>query len=454
MTGNLDIEELAELVERAEIDTVLAVFPDHLGRLLGKRLTGTYFLEGLERGEVGACNYLLTADMEMNPLPGFAMAGWDKGYGDFALAPDVRTLRRIPWLPQTALVMCDLVWENGEPVVQSPRAILRRQCDLLAERGMKAYVGSELEFYLFLDTHSSLRQRGFKDIRPSSQYRIDYHILQTSSDESVIREIRNAMCAAGIPVEYSKGEWGSGQHEICLCYADALEMADRHAIYKNGAREIATSRGAAISFMAKYNATEAGSGLHIHTSLFDADSETNLFWDGGANGPTDTFRYFMGGLLHLSREFCLFFAPTINAYKRYQETSFAPTRIAWDYDNRTTGFRIIGHGQSFRVENRMPGADANPYLAYAATLAAGLYGIENKIDCKQPFKGNAYAAEDLPQLPSTLREATDLFDRSATARSCFGDDVVDHYVHSARLEQQAFDKAVTDWELYRYFERI
>ncbi len=453
MNGKLTLDELKSLIKKGEIDTILPVFPDHYGRLMGKRLTTSYYLEGLEDGKLHGCNYLLTVDMDMNPLPGFAMASWDKGYGDFMLVTDMTTLRHIPWLPKTALAICDLTWEDGKPVVQAPRTILKEQCRRLAEQGLSANMGSELEFYLFKESVPTTHQQGFKNLHPSSDYRIDYHILHTSLDEPIIREIRNGLCAAGVPIECSKGEWGCGQHEIGLWYSEALEMADRHVIYKNGVKEIAALHGASATFMAKYDVAQAGSGFHIHTSIVNSAGK-HAFWDAKTHKPTKLFRQFLGGLLALSREFCLLFTPSLNAYKRYTEDSFAPTRIAWAHDNRTTGFRIVGEGQSFRIENRMPGADGNPYLAFAATLAAGLYGIEHKLDCGEAYEGNAYIAKNLPKLPANLREATDLFEQSKAARQLFGDAMVDHYVHWARTEQAAFDKVVTDWELGQYFDRI
>jgi glutamine synthetase len=449
--ANLTMDELKTLVDGDQLDTVLTVFPDHYGRLMGKRLTARYFLE---HQHFYCCDYLLSTSMEMDPRPGFEMASWEQGYGDLVYVPHLGTLRRIPWLPKTALVMCDLFSEKGEAVVQSPRTILRQQCNRLAERGMKSYMGSELEFHLFRGTFSELSKRRYQDLEPSSPYRIDYHILATSFEEPLIRAIRNGMTGAGVPIECSKGECSNGQHEIGLYYAEALEMADRHAIYKNGAKEIAALNGAALTFMAKYSDAEAGSGLHIHSSLFDTAAESNLFWDENAGQPSDTYRHFLGGLLQLCREFFLFYAPTVNSYKRFCAESFAPTRIAWGYENRTTGIRIVGHEQSFRLENRLPGADANPYLAFAATIAAGLYGIENAIEPPEEYVGNAYTATELLRVPDSLTEAADLFDRSAIARSAFGDPVVDHYVQCARLEHESFQRAVTDWELVRYFERI
>lgn len=447
----LAMDELKELIAGDQVDTILAVFPDHYGRLAGKRLASSYFLEN---SHFYCCDYLLSTSMEMDPQPGFEMSSWEQGYGDLVFIPDLDTLRRIPWLPKTVLVMCDLVTEAGEPVTQSPRTILREQCDRLAERGIKAYVGSELEFHLFRGSFSDLRKAHYQNLEPSSPYRIDYHILATSFDEPLIRAIRNGMIGAGVPIECSKGECSNGQYEIGLYYAEALEMADRHLVYKNGAKEIAYLHDAALTFMAKYDEAEGGSGCHIHSSLFDTHSETNLFWDAGADQPSELYRHFLGGLLALCREFFLLYAPTVNSYKRFCAESFAPTRIAWGHENRTTGFRIVGHKQSFRVENRLPGADANPYLAFAATIAAGLYGIDHRIEPPDEYVGNAYTATQLPQVPDSLTQAADLFERSATARALFGDPVVDHYVQSARLEQESYDRAVTDWELNRYFERI
>lgn len=448
--GNLTHEELIKSISANEIDTVIAVFPDYYGRLLGKRMTGRYYLEN---EHFFCCNYLLTSGMEMDTPPGFEMASWENGYGDYVFVPDNTSLRKIPWLPKTALVICDLQEENGDPVSQSPRSILNRQCERLANKSIKAFMGPELEFHLFSGNYSELQKNGYVNLEPSSPYRIDYHILSTTFDEPLMRDLRNFMSDADIPIECSKGECGNGQHEIGLYYAEAVEMADRHVIYKNGTKEIAAQHNAAITFMAKYDETQAGSSCHIHTSIFDSKSNTNLFWNQNEEKPSDYFCWFLGGLNLLAREFFLFFGPTVNSYKRYCSDSFAPTGIAWSHDNRTTGFRIVGHGQSFRIENRLPGADANPYLAFAATIAAGLYGVENKIECPDEFKGNAYADEKLPRVPENLSEAADLLDKSKIARKIFTDQVVDHYVLCARLEQESFHKAVTDWERFRYFER-
>ncbi len=453
MQGMLDLATLNRLVEEGDIDTVLVVFPDHLGRLMGKRVTGRFFLDHTYEHGMPACNYLLTADMEMEPLPGFDYTSWEKGYGDFCAVPDMATLRRVPWLEKTALVMGDLVdEETREPVEVSPRRILRRQIERAAEAGMQVMAGSELEFYLYDETYRSARQKRYRDLTPGSDYIIDYHIMDPTKDEALIRHIRNQMDAGGVPVEFSKGEWGRGQHEINLRYAEALEMADRHVIYKNGAREMAAQAERAITFMAKIDRQAAGSSCHVHVSVRDRQSGQSLFSAGDT--PTEAFMHFLGGMISAAQELTLFYAPTVNAYKRFQAGSFAPTGVAWGRDNRTCGFRIVGHGQSLRIECRIPGADINPYLTYAAAIAAGLNGLGRKIDPPPEFAGDAYRADDVPHVPATLPEAIEAFGQSELARLAFGDPVVEHYLRLARLEQESIDREVTDWELMRYFERI
>jgi glutamine synthetase len=454
MPGNLDLDALHELVLKGEIDTILVAFPDMQGRLMGKRVTGHYFLDHVEHEGIHTCAYLLTADVDMEPLPGFRLASWNTGYQDFRAAPDLSTLRRIPWLEKTAMVLCDLVSEHGEPVEESPRHILRRQVQRARDMGFLPMMASELEFYLFTDSFASAREKGYHNLAPFGWYLEDYHILQTTKEEPVIRAIRNGMEGAGIPVEFSKGEWGAGQEEINLRYAEAVEMADRHAIYKNGVKEIAYLKGHAVTFMAKYDMKHAGSSFHLHASLWDPGGKRNLFAQEGRHPGSDLFKHFVAGQMALAREFSLFYAPYVNSYKRYQAGSFAPTRIAWGLDNRTCGFRICGHGNSLRVENRIPGADANPYLAFAATIAAGLHGIEQKLSPPPMFEGNAYESASIPQVPRTLREAIAEFDHGKVPRHAFGDSVVEHYLHAARLEQEAYDTAVTCWELMRNFERI
>lgn len=437
-----------------QIDTVIVGFPDAFGRLLGKRLTDDPFVRhGVESG-MHACNYLMTVDIEMEPLAGFGLARWDQGYGDFHACVDLRTLRRLPWLEGTALVLCDLFHKDGRPVEESSRRVLSRQVDLLAQRGLRALMGSELEFFLFRETYSSARQKGYRELAPAADYLVDYHLLQPARDEDVLRRIRNELTAAGIPIEGSKGEWGKGQHEVNLLYAEALETADRHVLFKLGAKDIAAQQERALTFMAKWAADEAGSSFHLHISLWDASSERNLFWDDARKGGSTPFRQFFGGLMKYSRELSLFFAPTVNSYKRCQPGSWAPTKLVWAHDNRTCGFRVIGRGNSFRVENRMPGADANLYLAIAATLVAGIRGADEELDCGDAYAGNAYTEESLPRLPETLEQAAKLLDGSALAREALGADVVDYYVCAAQMEARAFREAVTDWERSRYFEQL
>ncbi len=437
-----------------DIDTVIVAFPDAYGRLLGKRMTRDHFASTIVDSGMASCNYLLTVDLEMEPMPGFKLASWEQGYGDFQGTIDLQTLRPTPWVEGAAIALCDLTHEDGSPVEESPRRVLAKQLEALAERGMSAYMGSELEFFLFNDTYRALTDTGFRDPTQASQYLVDYHILQPGRDEDVLRRLRNEMSAAGITVECSKGEWGKGQHEVNLAYTDAMGMADRHVIYKMGAKEIADQQERAITFMAKWNAEQAGNSFHIHSSLWDAAEGESLFWDPDQEGPTTLFRQFLGGQLKYGRELTYLYAPTVNSYKRYQPGSWAPTRLVWAHDNRTCGYRVVGHGKGLRVENRVPGADANPYLAFAATIAAGIRGIDEELDCGDPFAGDAYLAEELPRVPLSLDEATDLLEQSEFARSAFGDGVVDFLTHTARIECEAFRQAVTDWERLRYFEQL
>jgi glutamine synthetase len=446
--------ELETLIRRGEVDTVLTVFPDSLGRLMGKRVVGRYFLDHVQSDGLHACIYLLTVDMEMEPLPGFRLTSWERGYGDMKLAPDLGTWRLVPWLPKTALVFCDVYTEEGEPIEEAPRWVLRRQLERAEKQGLIIKTGSELELYLFRESLDEARAKRYHGLRPVSDYLEDYHILQTSKEEPLVRAIRNHMEAARVPVEFSKGEWGRGQEEINLRYAEALEMADRHVLYKHGVKEIAWSQGCSVTFMAKYDMGSAGSSFHLHSSVWDRHGKKNLFAARGSRQGTPLFKQWVAGQMAMARELAYFYAPTINAYKRYQAGSFAPTRIACGWDNRTCGFRICGEGPSFRVENRIPGADANPYLAFAATIAAGLYGVQKRLRCPPFYEGNAYEDGSLAQVPKTLREGLEELERSRVARETFGDKVVEHYLHHGRLEQQAFDQAVTDWELIRHFERI
>lgn len=449
-----DPKALESLIRKGAVDTVLTVFPDGLGRLMGKRVVGRHFLDHVVRDGVHACIYLFTVDTEMEPLPGFTLTSWERGYGDMKMVPNLDSWRLLPWLPKTALVFCDVYTEEGEPIEEAPRFILRRQVERAARAGYRVKTASELELYLFKESFDEARARRYHGLTPVSHYLEDYHILQTSKEEPLVRAIRNHMEAARVPVELSKGEWGRGQEEINLRYTDALEMADRHVLYKHGVKEIAWQQGCSVTFMAKYDMGAAGSSFHLHSSVWDRAGRRNAFAAGGSRQGTALFQHWLAGQMAMARELAYFYAPTVNAYKRYQAGSFAPTRIAWGWDNRTCGFRICGEGGGFRVENRIPGADANPYLAFAATIAAGLHGIEKKLKPPAMFEGNAYEHAELPQVPKTLRDALGELERSRVAREAFGPKVVEHYLQHGRLEQQAFDQAVTDWELIRHFERI
>jgi glutamine synthetase len=455
--GMLTAAALAEEIKNGAIDTVLVAFPDLQGRLVGKRVTGHYWAEQMQGGNepVHACNYLLAVDVDMNPLSGYQFANWEQGYGDVAVQPDLETIRRIPWLDATALVLCDVVNEDdGQPVEVSPRRILQRQVARATELGFTVLFASELEFFLFRESIDEAAAKGFANLTPHSQVIEDYHILQTTRDEYVIRAIRNAMDAAGVPIEFSKGEAGKGQHEINLSYSTAVEMADRHVIYKNGAKEIAGQLGRSITFMAKYSAEEVGSSCHVHSSLWDTTGTKPLMWQEDApDHQSAAFRGWLGGQLACGRELAWMFAPTVNSYKRYQPESWAPTALAWSVDNRTCGFRVVGHGPSFRLESRIPGGDVNPYLAYAATIAAGLHGIEHGIEPSPRFDGNAYEAVELARVPSSLAEATDAFATSKIAADAFGSYVHDHLLNTARQELAHFNRAVTDWERRRNFDQ-
>jgi glutamine synthetase len=442
----LKLDELRAGVRDGSIDTVAVAFTDMQGRLMGKRLDAGFFLDELDRGHaVEGCNYLLGLDMEMDPQPGYTIASWDRGYGDFDLVPDLATLRRIPWLEGTALVLADVAWHDGSPVTPSPRQVLKRQVERAAELGYTAMFGSELEFFLFRESFAEAHAKHYRDLTPSVPYILDYHLLATSYDEPFIRRIRNAMQGAGLQVESSKGEAWPGQHEINFRYADAATAADNHVVYKNGAKELAHQNGCSITFMAKPDHTSIGSSCHIHSSLW-RDGESAFA------GETEVFRRFLAGQIAAARELAIFFAPAINSYKRYAAGSWAPTTLAWGYDNRTCGFRIVGHGPALRAETRIPGADANPYLAFAALLAAGLHGIEQQLELPPAFEGNAYES-DVARFPSTLREAIVALEEGEVARAAFGDEVVDHYLNYARTEQRLFDEIVTCYERERMFER-
>ena len=452
--GRLDQETLAAMIGDGTVDTVLVVFPDLQGRLMGKRVTGHFFLDDVLAEGVEACSYLLAVDIDMDPLPGYRFANWETGYGDFVLRPDLDTLRLVPWLEKTALVLCDLAeQETGEPVEVSPRRILQRQIERAAAAGYVVKCGSELEFYLFKDSYDDAAARGYAGLTPHSAVVEDYHILQTTKDEYLIRQIRNAMDGAGVPVEFSKGEAGRGQHEINLRYADALEMADRHTVYKNGAKEIAALNDRAITFMAKYTMDECGNSCHLHSSLWSVEADEPLDWEDGAAGHmSETFRYYVGGLMAASRELSYLFAPYVNSYKRYQPGSWAPTAIVWGRDNRTCGLRLVGHGAGFRVESVLdavqPGGDGGGVGEVGVAVAPR----DPRLDPGAEFRGNAYEAEDVPRVPSTLVEAIGELEGSELAAKAFGEDVHFHLVNTARQEWAASNRVVTDWELRRNFE--
>jgi glutamine synthetase len=442
----LSLDELRAAVGAGRVDTVLLCLADMQGRLQGKRLTATYFLDEVLAHGAEACNYLLAVDVEMNTVAGYTMSSWDTGYGDFEMKPDLDTLRLVPWHEGTALCMADLQWPDGKPVVASPRQILRAQLDRLAERGLTAVGATELEFMVFRDSYDDAARAGYRDLRPANLYNVDYSMVGTARVEPLIRRIRNAMTGAGMRVETSKGECNFGQHEINFGYGPVLRTADEHTIYKTGAKEIADQDGMAITFMAKFDERE-GNSCHIHISL-RRDDGTALFADDEA-----AFERFLAGQLACLEELSLFFAPNVNSYKRFAVGSFAPTAVAWGLDNRTCALRVVGHGASRRVELRLPGADVNPYLAMAALIAAGLHGIDSELALEPAYEGNAYAS-DKPRVPATLRDARDAFAASDVARAAFGDDVVAHYLNNARIELEAFQAAVTDWERVRGFERL
>ena len=445
----MTLDELRDLVAKGEIDTVVLAMTDMQGRLQGKRLDAEAFVNEIAAHGAEACNYLLAVDMEMATVPGFALTSWESGYGDFVLKPDLSSLRPMPWLEGTALCLADVQHHDGSPVVESPRQILRAQLERLAARGWNAKIGSELEFVMFRESYDSAREKGYRDMKPANAYNVDYSILGTTMVEDVIRPIRLAMKQSGLKVEDSKGECNLGQHEINFRYQDALRMADDHVFYKLAAKEIAYQHGAAITFMAKVNQLE-GNSCHIHCSFWEG--EEALFPGTGEGGHSTIYDQYIAGQVERTHELSFFFAPNVNSYKRYAYGSFAPTTLLWGRDNRTAAFRSVGHGKGLRLETRIAGGDANPYLAFSAVIAAGLDGVDRSLVPPQPLDGSAYDAEG-QRMPTTLAEAVDLLDQSAFARAAFGDRVIDHYVNSGRHEVTAFESAVTDWELVRSFER-
>ena len=446
-------DELRTLITDGEIDTVMVAFSDSYGRLMGKRYDADFFLEtGWDHG-THVCDYLFTVDMEMEPIAGYQFSNWQAGYGDVHLVPDPDTLCRAGWTDGAALVLCDVVDDaSGSAVSIAPRSILRRQVERLEEQGFRAMAASELEFFLYETPYREAARNGYSDLERGGWYIEDYHLLQGARVEPYVGEARRTLKASGIPVENSKGEAAVGQHELNVRYADVLTMADRHGIMKHGMKELADKLGVSVTFMAKPHTGEAGNSCHIHLSLCDAESGRNVFDE--PDGHSDLFRWFLGGWMTHLPDFLVCYAPTINSYKRFEHESWAPTRVAWSHDNRTAGFRIVGHGKNLRIECRIPGADCNPYLAYAAALASGLDGIERQIEPPPEFTGDAYSAAHLPSLPTSLEQAARRFRESAVARAAFGDDVVDHYAHFHEVEVAAYGASVTDWERARYFERI
>ena len=453
--GYLTIEQLDQLVSDGRINTVILAFTDHYGRLLGKRYDAIFFLENHNDG-THACDYLLTTDMEMEPVEGYAFANWELGYGDFHLVPDLSSLRKASWLRKSAIVLCDVEDEKSHQAVSiAPRTMLSQQLQIAKEFGYDCYAASELEYYLFEESYKEAFKKGYAGLEPKGWYLEDYHLLQGSRTERFTAAARRHLSLSGVPVENSKGEWGLGQHELNVRYAPVLEMADRHVIFKQCLKEIADKQKISVTFMAKYHEDQAGSSCHIHMSLWQEGK--NAFAGDSQLGPvscSDVFKHFLGGWLKYVSDIMPFYAPTVNSYKRFVDGSWAPTRLAWSYDNRTAGFRVVGKAQSLRIECRIPGADCNPYLAFAASLACGMAGIEEKIEPPDIFEGDVYAAKHLDEVPSSLSEAIRRMDQSAFARKAFGEGVIDHYIHFYQKEVEAYHRAVTDWERKRYFERI
>jgi glutamine synthetase len=448
----LSLADLGALVHAGEVDTVVVAMTDLQGRLQGKRCGATHFLDEVVAHGAEACDYLLGVDVEMATVDGYELTSWERGYGDFRLCPDLDTLRVVPWHDATALVLCDVLHHDGTPVAPSPRQVLRRQIERLAERGFVADVGTELEFVVYHDTYEEAWRRAYRDLTPANLYNVDYSLLGTARVEPLIRRIRNEMTLAGMTVEASKGECNLGQHEVNFRYADALTTCDHHTVYKTGAKEIAHQEGCSLTFMAKVDERE-GNSCHVHVSLRDAASDAPGFAGSGAHGMSPVMEHFLAGQLACLRELTLCFAPNVNSYKRFVPGSFAPTAVAWGVDNRTCAYRVVGDGSSVHLETRVPGGDVNPYVTVAALLAAGLHVIEHELPLPPPVTGNAYEG-DAPRVPTTLTASTELFEQSAMARAALGDDVVDHYVHAARVELAAFESAVTDWERFRGFERL
>lgn len=452
--NTISMNQLEALASEGTVDTVLAVFPDQQGRLTGKRYTARTFL-GQAWDAWEACDYLLGCDLENEPLTGYALFSWSHGYGDFVVRPDIGTLAVVPWLDRTAMVLGDVEAKDGKPLAVAPRQILKAQVDRAAAAGLTLRMASEVEFYAFNNSYEQAWDKRFHDLDTAGRYIQDYHILQTSKEEKLMQALRRYFDQMGLEVENTKGEWGPGQEELNLGHAEPVEMADRHSYFKHGVKEVAASMGQSVTFMAKWNTGFAGSSCHVHSSLWDAKTGEPLGWDEAAPGHmSKILKQWVAGQLAMGQEFAVFYAPYVNSYRRYQAGSFAPTRLVAGSDNRTCGMRIVGHGpKAMRVENRCPGADANPYLAFAATIAAGLHGIEQELEFEGLYQGDAYHDPNVREVPKTLYEAIRKLEESAVARAAFGDVVVDHYLNTARKEQAVHDKRVTDVDLVRNFER-
>lgn len=454
--GKLTLADLRQKINAIDIETVIVAFTDHYGRLVGKRFDAEFFLESAITDGTHGCDYLLTTDMEMEPVAGYSFANWESGYGDFHLVPDMDTLRVADWLEKTALVLCDVQNDKNHKLVNiAPRSILQKQLQISQSFGFQCFAASELEYYLFEDNYKEAFKQQYQNLKPVGWYLEDYHIFQGTRTENFNAAARRHLKNSGVPVENSKGEWGLGQHELNVRYAEILDMADRHVVYKQCLKELADKMGISVTFMAKYHEDRAGSSCHIHISLWKEGK--NAFAGDKTFGPvqgSDIFQWFLGGWIANAADVMPFYAPTVNSYKRYVDGSWAPTRLAWSYDNRTAGFRVVGKGNSLRIECRIPGADCNPYLAFAASLACGMDGIRNKTKPPKIFTGDVYAAKDLPTVPASLAEATKRFSKSKFAKHAFGKKVVKHYTHHFKMEQKAYNRAVTDWERKRYFERI
>ncbi|PWJ59406.1 glutamine synthetase [Dyadobacter jejuensis] len=452
----ITLENLAVLVKEERVETIVVAFTDHYGRLLGKRVDADYFMDSVVHDGTHGCNYLLTSDMEMNPVPGYTYANWELGYGDFHMVPDLSTLRLADWLDKTAMVLCDLVDEKKHTLdAVAPRSILKKQLEVLKQDDLSCFAASELEYYLLEDNYRQAFEKNYQGLKPAGYYLEDYHIMQGTRNEGYTAKVRRHLKKSGVPVETSKGEWGLGQHELNVRYAEVLPMADNHIVYKQCLKEVADAMGISVTFMAKFATDQAGSSSHIHMSLWKEGK--NAFIGDQEFGPvkgSDIFRWFLGGWIKYVPDVMPFYAPTINSYKRFVDGSWAPTRLAWSYDNRTAGFRVVGNGPSLRIECRIPGADCNPYLAFAASLASGLAGIREQVEPPAIFEGDIYAAAHLPRVPYTLAEAIPLFENSPFAKEAFGEEVVEHYAHFFKKEQQDYNQSVTDWETKRYFERI